>query len=202
MTQFAKIVSFVFHPLLMPTLGFFILLNSSVYLSSSINPLTTKITYATIFIFTCILPFINVWFLVNKGFAKDIYLRTRQERKLPYLFSVVYYLILYYFLKPINLPPVIYLMVLGTTMASIITLLINLRWKISAHMVGIGGVLGAVIGLSERFMQNLNGTIIILFLIAGIIGYARLKLDAHTSAQVYVGFATGFGCLLLMMIVF
>ncbi len=202
MTKFAKIVSFVFHPLLMPTLGFFILLDSSVYLSSSINPLTTKITYATIFIFTCVLPFINVWFLVNKGFAKDIYLRTRQERKLPYLFSVIYYVILYYFLKPINLPPVIYLMVLGTTIAAIITLLVNLRWKISAHMVGIGGVLGAVIGISERFMQNLNGTIIILFLIAGIIGFARLKLDAHTSSQVYAGFATGFGCLLLMMIAF
>jgi len=202
MTQFAKIVSIVFHPLLMPTLGFFIILDSSIYLSSSIDPLTTKITYATIFIFTCVLPFINVWFLVNKGYAKDIYLRTRKERKLPYLFSVVYYLILYYFLKTINLPPAIYLMVLGTTIAAIITLLINLRWKISAHMVGIGGVLGAVIGISERFMQNLNGTIIVLFLVAGMIGYARLKLDAHTSSQVYAGFATGFGCLLLMIIAF
>ena len=202
MTQFAKIVSIVFHPLLMPTLGFFIILDSSIYLSSSIDPLTTKITYATIFIFTCVLPFINVWFLVNKGYAKDIYLRTRKERKLPYLFSVVYYLILYYFLKQINLPPAIYLMILGTTIAAIITLLINLRWKISAHMVGIGGVLGAVIGISERFMQNLNGTIIVLFLVAGIIGYARLKLDAHTSSQVYAGFATGFGCLLLMIIAF
>jgi len=168
MTHFAKIVSIVFHPLLMPTLGFFIILDSSMYLSSSINPLTTKITYATIFIFTCVLPFINVWFLVNKGYAKDIYLRTRKERKLPYLFSVVYYLILYYFLKPINLPPAIYLMVLGTTIAAIITLLINLRWKISAHMVGIGGVLGAVIGISERFMQNLNGTIIVLFLVNSV----------------------------------
>ena len=202
MTQFAKIVSIVFHPLLMPTLGFFIILDSSIYLSSSIDPLTTKITYATIFIFTCVLPFINVWFLVNKGYAKDIYLRTRKERKLPYLFSVVYYLILYYFLKQINLPPAIYLMILGTTIAAIITLLINLRWKISAHMVGIGGVLGAVIGISERFMQNLNGTIIVLFLVAGMIGYARLKLDAHTSSQVYAGFATGFGCLLLMIIAF
>ena len=202
MTHFAKIVSIVFHPLLMPTLGFFIILDSSMYLSSSINPLTTKITYATIFIFTCVLPFINVWFLVNKGYAKDIYLRTRKERKLPYLFSVVYYLILYYFLKPINLPPAIYLMVLGTTIAAIITLLINLRWKISAHMVGIGGVLGAVIGISERFMQNLNGTIIVLFLVAGMIGYARLKLEAHTSSQVYAGFATGFGCLLVMIIAF
>jgi membrane-associated phospholipid phosphatase len=93
-------------------------------------------------------------------------------------------------------------MILGTTIAAIITLLINLRWKISAHMVGIGGVLGAVIGISERFMQNLNGTIIVLFLVAGMIGYARLKLDAHTSLQVYAGFATGFGCLLLMIIAF
>ena len=202
MTQFAKIVSIIFHPLFMPTLGFYMVLDSSLYLSSSLNPLTTKITYATIFIFTCVLPFINVWFLVNKGFAKDIYLRTRQERKLPYLFSVVYYIILYYFLKPINLPPVIYLMVLGTTLASIMTLLINLKWKISAHMVGIGGVLGAVIGISERFMQNLNGTMILLFLIAGLIGYSRLKLDAHTPSQVYAGFATGLGCLLLMMIAF
>lgn len=186
----------------MPTLGFYVILDSSLYLSSSINPLTTKITYATIFVFTCVLPLMNVWFLVNKGYAKDIYLRTRKERKLPYLFSVIYYMILYYFLKPINLPPAIYLLVLGTALASIITLLINLKWKISAHMVGIGGVLGAVLGISERFMQNLNGTVIILVLIAGIIGYARLKLDAHTPSQVYAGLTVGLGSLLLMMITF
>ena len=32
-----------------------------------------------------------------------------------------------------------------------VALVITSRWKISIHMLGIGGVIGAIIGISQRF---------------------------------------------------
>jgi len=198
--RFAKIISFVFHPLFMPILGLFIVLDSSVYVSSSIGSYATKITFITVFVFTCLLPLISVIFMLKKGMVNSIYLTTRQERKYPYLMTVLYYTLLYYILRPVQLPPVIYQMILGSIVATIMAMAINLKWKISAHMIGIGGVIGTVIGIAERFTQNLNSLLVVLFICAGLVGFARLKLNAHDSAQVYLGFIVGVFTLLLMII--
>jgi len=142
----------------------------------------------------------NVLFLKRKGWINSIYLETIEERKLPYLFTVIYYIVLYYFLKELQLPPILYLLFLGSTLATIMVLIINLRWKISAHMTGIGGVIGAIIGLSERLMIDLNNTMMVLFLIAGLVGSSRLYLNAHSPAQIFTGFFLGLSCFLFLIL--
>ena len=107
---------------------------------------------------------------------------------------------LYYFLKPIFLPPVIYMMMLGSAFTIAVALLVNLKWKISAHMIGIGGVLGTVVGISIRFSEPLISTIMALFICAGLVGFSRLQLNAHSSAQVYSGFLLGFLSLCLFIV--
>ena len=46
-----------------------------------------------------------------------------------------------------------------------ITLIINFKWKISAHAIGVGGIAGAILGISYRlnidlqfilFIQHMN----------------------------------------------
>jgi membrane-associated phospholipid phosphatase len=41
--------------------------------------------------------------------------------------------------------------------------------------------------------------VILAALVCGLVGFARLKLKAHTPAQVYAGFFAGF---LLMLVIF
>ena len=70
-------------------------------------------------------------------------------------------------------------------------MLVNIFWKISAHMVGIGGLLGIMITISSRLQINLHYLLIALVLIAGLVAFSRLKLNEHNSAQIYCGFLLG-----------
>nr|MBA3901746.1 hypothetical protein [Bacteroidota bacterium] len=78
--------------------------------------------------------------------------------------------------------------------------IITLAWKVSAHMVGMGGLAGAVIGLSVKFSINLQVLIISLLILSGLVGYARLQLSAHTHTQVYFGFLIGLASMLLLIV--
>jgi membrane-associated phospholipid phosphatase len=67
-------------------------------------------------------------------------------------------------------------------------------------MIGIGGLIGMMIGISERLTLDLNITLMLLFVIAGLVGFSRLSLNAHNSLQVYAGFLVGMGSLLIMIL--
>ena len=49
----------------------------------------------------------------------------------------------------IPLDPLIYKFMFGATLAIIIGMLITFNWKISVHMIGIGGVVGIVTVISK-----------------------------------------------------
>ena len=76
---------------------------------------------------------------------------------------------------------------------------ISYFWKISAHLVGWGGLVGLILILSLRFNTDLMLFLILAILSSGFIGFARLKLEAHNPLQVYSGFLLGF---VIMIVVF
>ena len=69
-------------------------------------------------------------------------------------------------------------------------------------MIGIGGIVGAILGLSFRLMIDLSLIISLLILCAGAVGYARLSLEAHNPAQVYAGFFLGLISELILLMYF
>lgn len=198
--RFPKLISTVFHPLFMPLFGLILVFNFSTFVNSSVPSDVQWITIFTVFIFTCLLPLLNVLYLQHKGMVKSIYLETKNERRLPYAITIIYYVILYYFLKELQLPQILYLIILGSMLASILAFIINFKWKISAHMIGVGGLVGMILGISERLTLDLNALLIFLFLVSGAVGFSRLRLKAHSSAQVYTGFFVGMGSLLCMLL--
>jgi hypothetical protein len=74
----------------------------------------------------------------------------------------------------------------------LLTALINTRYKISAHMVGLGGLLGGLISVSALIRFDMTPFYILIILIAGITATARLILGEHRHSQIYAGFALGF----------
>jgi hypothetical protein len=74
---------------------------------------------------------------------------------------------------------------------AILSLAVNFYRKISLHMIGIGSYTGLFLGLSLNFGINLNMEIFAGILLAGIIGFARLKTNSHQPAEIYSGFAMG-----------
>ena len=73
----------------------------------------------------------------------------------------------------------------------IVASIVSRYWKISLHMLGIGGVVGVLFSLNIWF-GNLSNLLIIFILTSGLLGYARLKEKAHNATQVYLGFLIGF----------
>ncbi len=119
-------------------------------------------------------------------------MNTKEERKLPYLISVLFYFSQSYFMHYyMDVPVLVKAWMLGATIIIVSILIINVFWKISAHMAAMGGLCGMMIAISFRLQIDLHYILIALFLIAGLVAFARLKLNAHDPAQVYAGFLLG-----------
>lgn len=190
--RIAKLISYVLHPLLMPTYGFLLLFFSNNYISTFTAPEVKLIVLGITFVFTFLLPAFNVLILLKTGRIKSLEMETNNERFLPYISTTLYYFALFYLFYNAGFPNVFKIVVLGASICLLLTLLINLKWKISAHTIGIGGTAGVVLGVMYRLKLDMEMVFIITLFLAGIIGFARLKLNAHSPAQVYTGFLLGF----------
>lgn len=141
---------------------------------------------------TILLPGIMILFFKTTGLVTSWKIENQQERNWPLLIGAVIYLAAFYVLRNPVVPFFIRLFLLGAILGILISLVINLRWKISLHMIGIGGLCG---GMSMLMIMQGSGSPLILFTIficAGILGTSRLFLEAHSPQQVFAGFVTGF----------
>jgi membrane-associated phospholipid phosphatase len=104
-----------------------------------------------------------------------------------------------YIIYKLRLPRVFFLLTLGAAAAVLIAVIINSKWKISIHMVGLGALLGTLFGLSSFLLIDLRMVIILFLLLAGLVGVARITLGAHKPSQIYAGFFVGFLCEYLLL---
>ena len=189
--RFARFISVVGHPLFMPLYAMALIFEFNPYIDLQVPNSIQAIVLILLSVFTILLPLITAIILQKLGVVKSIYMKTAQERKWPFLLSVLWYYLGFELLTNIALPISLYLLMIGAISVILIAYFITLRWKISVHMLGVGGVIGAMIGLSQRFQFDHFYLIIILFFVAGLIGYARLKTKSHNYQQVYAGFTLG-----------
>ena len=194
MKSIATIISYLFHPLLMATYGclivFFGLTNTIYFL---FTPLKLKLILTlVIFAFTFLLPVLNLLILHKFNFVSSLKIDKQSERTFPLIMTALCYFGLFYMLFDFNIWPAIKLFILGGGICILITAVINIWWKISAHMIGIGGLLGVLIAICYFMQIQILSVISICIVLAGCIAFARLFLKSHTAGQVYVGFILGF----------
>jgi hypothetical protein len=121
-------------------------------------------------------------------------MQKREERILPYVTNLVLLLISAFLIYKLQLHHVFFQMTLGAAAAVSVAIVVNIKWKISIHMIGIGCLIGTFFGLSTFLLIDLRMLIIFFLLIAGLLGVARVTLGAHRPSQVYTGFLVGFLC--------
>ncbi|CAN5334324.1 hypothetical protein BH10BAC1_BH10BAC1_10550 [soil metagenome] len=190
-TRVAKIISYLFHPLLMPTYGFAFLFFTDNFIATFISIDRKYIILGITFVFTFLLPTINALILLKMGRIKSLEMESTQERIIPYSSTAMYYFALVYLFYDADFPAIFKIVILAAGISILLTFIINFKWKISAHMIGIGGLAGATLGLMYRIDMDLQVALITILFSSGIVGYARLKLNAHSPAQVYSGFIMG-----------
>ena len=192
MKLFSKLLSGFFHPLLMPTIGLFLIFSVSshiIYISLQVK----RIVYVTVFVSSCLLPLSLIPILLALKQIKSIYMKTKSERVWPMFIAGMFFFAGHYFLSHIYAVPVFILKYISATIITIYTsLIITFYWKISIHMVGIGGLAGGMLAFAFMLGLDIHLLMSLIFAVAGFIGVARLYLKAHNPAQVYAGFMLGF----------
>ncbi len=189
-TLLAKGISIVFHPLLIPSIGFLFLFYSGFYFSM-MSWDVKKFILLIVFFTTCLLPLLTIaLFSMSTRFNRAMDKST--DRVVPLMFSAIYYYVGYYLLGRLPVFPVYKIFLISTILVIILLMVVSLRWKISNHMAAIGGLTGALVALSLRLQINTSYVLALVFLIAGLVGTSRLILKKHNPLQVYTGYALGF----------
>jgi len=187
----ARVLSYILHPLLMPFYAVMLVLNINTYLAFSISPYVQQLVITVVFVTTAALPVVTSVFLLQQGSIQSLEMENPKERRIPFVTAGLYFVLGYYLLMLMPVPRILPNMVLGAALSIFISWLINFKWKISIHMVGIGGLIGILVGISIRLGADLLIPILASVLLAGMLGSARMRLGAHTEPQVYAGLILG-----------
>jgi len=200
-TRFARIVSYLFHPLWIPFFNLLLLLNLDVFLQHQV-PLHFKlILTGTVFLTTIVIPLALTGFLYRLKLIGSLFLATKEERVYPVLSVTVFYYVTYYLLHGTHVSAIFGYYMLGATLLAIMTLIINFYYKISLHMIALGSFTGFFLGLSLNFGINFTTEVITGIVVAGITGVARLKAASHGPSELYTGFAMGVITMTVLMLI-
>ncbi|MBK8948865.1 MAG: hypothetical protein IPM68_08415 [Flavobacteriales bacterium] len=121
-------------------------------------------------------PLASIQLLVRARVIDSLELHRREDRVLPYGITFIYYVISWYLLFRTPLHPAVPAVMAGASAALLFTLIITLQWKISAHMVGIGGMVGALAAINSLHALDLFPLLRPIIVLAGMLGTARLLI--------------------------
>jgi membrane-associated phospholipid phosphatase len=142
-----------------------------------------------IFLQTFVLPVFSIYALHRFGFVGDLRMETLADRRIPYLVTVaIYTFVATFFTLKLKQFPEVALIITGIAFSIAAVAIISLYWKISAHAVGVSGMVGALVGIAIKYgNSDLFYPILAVIMVAGFLMSARLHLNAHTPLQILAG---------------
>ncbi|TJY34600.1 hypothetical protein [Pontimicrobium aquaticum] len=189
MSDFLKSISYIFHPLFMPLLG------STFFFSKSPRYLPVEIIEEKLFsigLLTIILPILLYLLLKTLKKVHSVNLPTTKERILPLALNCVIIFLVIERILPKNELLELYCFFIGILLSTLACLILAiLQFKISIHMIAAGGVLMFIIGTSIHYQININGSIMLMCVISGLIATSRLHMRAHNNIELLIGFFIG-----------
>jgi membrane-associated phospholipid phosphatase len=188
----AKVVSMIFTPLYLPLVGLIIL-----FLFSYMNllPLEYRLMVLTlVYFFTILLPMFLIYLYRRMQGWNRLEISHKHRRLVPYIISIVCYFTCLYVLESLHIYHFVSSIVIGALVVQVTCAIINIWWKISTHTAAIGGVAGALFVFADIFGFNPTWWFCLVFIVAGILGSARMILRQHSLSQVIGGFGVGLVC--------
>jgi len=188
--RLAKVVSIVFHPVFMPLYGLLIIFNAPTLLS--FIPFKIKeLTFLVVAINNIILPLSIVLVLYSRGIIKSVYTHDKKERTLLLGIIMVLYLITTILMLRMPVPNLIRVYFISITFIALITIIINIFWRLSLHSVAVGGLLTIVCFMAYLFEVSVIQYMAAMVFLSGLVMFARLYNDDHEAGEVWTGFFVG-----------
>lgn len=208
MRVLANIFSAVLHPLFIMAYLLLLLFYLNPFMFTKQNEHHKIVFYSYTLLSTVIIPVVSILLMKNLNIIKTYMMQDKMDRVGPLIVvSIVYLWLFINFRNSTTVPVVFAAVMLGGSIAVLTAFFINNFTKISLHAMG-GGSLVAALLLMELKLNYPDITIIlssdhsinfafyllipISVIIAGLAGTSRLALNAHSTAQLYLGYITGF----------
>ena len=198
----AKIVSYIIHPIFIPTYFFVYLIWQFPYGFAGITEWQLKMRLFGVFWLTAFFPSFAVFLLWRLKFSDSIFLRTQKERIVPYIITMFFYWWMYYLSRNFtDQPEVLKFFFMGIFIATVAGLILNNYFKISMHAMGVGGFATAFV-LTSFFYETANGLpVSIALVITGLVCTARIVVSDHSLKEIYAGLFVGIACQLIAYLV-
>jgi hypothetical protein len=197
----AKIITVIFHPLLMPVYGMAIIFSAPTLFGYLPFPVK-KLLFLILLVNNVLLPLSMLPFFIHMNIISSWSLSDRKERIIPLVITTILYCTTSFIIFRFPIPVFFKSFIYATAFLSLIVTVINFRWKISLHSVGAGALIALVIILSLKMFTPLVWYLISAVIAGGLILSSRLKLNFHNPQQVWFGFFTGIIGLALFMMFF
>jgi len=178
--KIARIISTLFVP---PS--FTIIVFTLFAFTLETETLKTVVTILVAFLFGFAAPIILFVVLRKRKKIVDLDVSVKEERTTPFLISVGFYfmgLIILIFFNVNIISIAFWFCYISNTL---VTILINKHWKISAHSMGAAGPLAAV-------TYTFGPVALIFSVIVLLVGWSRIQLKVHSLAQVVAGILLAF----------
>lgn len=188
----AQVVSYVFHPLFIPTYIFIFLMKELPYEFAGITVWQLNMRLFGLIWLTAFFPAFAVFLLWRLKFSESIYLRSQKERIIPFVITMFFYWWMYYLSRNFtDQPAVLKFFFMGIFISTSVGLVINNYMKISLHALGAGGGAAAIILFAYYYGAPFGLPISIAVLLAGLICTSRLLVSDHTTREIYTGVLVG-----------
>lgn len=188
----AKVLSYLFHPLFIPTYIFLWLSWRFSFEFSGITEQAMFFRKVSVFWMTAFFPAFSVFLLWRLKFIDSIFLKSNKERIAPYVITMIFYWWMWYLSRSFTDQPIVLkFFYLGIFIATIFGLTINNFLKISMHTMGVGGAFACVLLTCFSYHTIIAVDILIVTLITGLVSTSRLLLGDHNIVEIYLGLFIG-----------
>lgn len=194
----AKIISYLFHPLLIATWAMLLLLwsNPVLFLGSS-----ARVAFMIVFINTFFFPFVAILMMRQLGFIESFEMPDNKQRILPLVAAIIFYVWAYMAVRKSAFPATYSMFMLGSVISLALAFVVNVFHKLSLHLVGVSGLMMCLMLLVMYSQTDVSYLFIGSVLLVGVVASARLYLGAHTLREVNTGFLVGmFGQVLAVLL--
>jgi hypothetical protein len=185
----SRVILNVFHPLLISSWMFFVLswLNKYAFAGLDIGKMGIMIGINTFFF-----PAFCVFLMWRLEFIPSLKMENKQDRTIPFFAVMICYIWSFMVVKKVMAPGIIQLFVLGATISVVLSFIVNIFFRLSLHMVGMGAVLLFLMLIALMGAIDVAHLFIGSILIAGLVGAATMKENNHSLTELYFGLLVGF----------
>ena len=174
LNTFSKIISTIINPLLVAPLSFAIM----IYHDTSLE--MKHIFFCISILFTNVLPLITIYNFIKSGKVSSFDAPIKEQRIELLAIAAIYYAIGFVLLWYMDAPPIVTGLMFCYATNTAIVWRITMAWKISIHMIGLGGPIVALWLAGDKY-PLMMGTALVA------VGASRLFLKAHTFPQIIFG---------------